>query len=46
VEAAAAQAQVVVTRIGHIDAQPGLRLLDAQGHAVARSFPGFDHFRA
>ncbi|HEY0822574.1 MAG TPA: thiamine-phosphate kinase [Ramlibacter sp.] len=45
VESAAARAQVPLTRIGHVDAQAGLRLLDAQGHPVARRFGGFDHFR-
>jgi thiamine-monophosphate kinase len=44
VEAAAADAQTPVTRIGTITAQPGLRLLDAQGQPRARRFPGFDHF--
>jgi thiamine-monophosphate kinase len=46
VEAAAAGAGVPVTRIGRIDAQPGLRLVDAAGQPVARSFAGFDHFGA
>jgi thiamine-monophosphate kinase len=46
VEAAAAQAQVAVTRIGRMDAEPGLRLLDAAGQPVTRRFPGFDHFGA
>lgn len=46
VEAAAAQAQVTVTRIGRIDAEPGLRLLDAEGRPATRRFAGFDHFGA
>ena len=46
VQAAAAQAGVPVTRIGRIDAQPGLRLVDAQGRALQRNFAGFDHFAA
>ena len=46
VEAAAAEAQVAVTRFGRIDAEPGLRLLDAHGQRVERRFAGFDHFRA
>lgn len=46
VEAAARQANTAVARIGRIEPQPGLRLLDPQGHAVRRSFAGFDHFRA
>jgi thiamine-monophosphate kinase len=45
VEAAAAQAATPVTRIGRIEAAPGLRLVDAQGRAVQRRFAGFDHFR-
>ncbi|HEX7889170.1 MAG TPA: thiamine-phosphate kinase [Ramlibacter sp.] len=44
VEAAAAQAGTPVTRIGRIDAEPGLRLLDAQGRALERRFASFDHF--
>jgi len=44
VEAAAARAATPVTRIGRIDAEPGLRLLDAQGRALTRPFAGFDHF--
>ena len=43
---AAAQASATpVTRIGRIDAQPGLRLVDAQGAPVANHFASFDHFR-
>lgn len=43
--AAAAQAsQTPVTRIGQIDALPGLRLLDAQGQPVKNTFVSFDHF--
>lgn len=35
-----------VTRIGRIDAEPGLRLLDATGKPVsAARFDSFDHFR-
>jgi thiamine-monophosphate kinase len=45
VEAAAAQAATPVTRIGRIEAAPGLRLVDAHGRAVQRRFAGFDHFR-
>ena len=45
VEAAATQAGTRVTRIGVIDAEPGLRVLDAQGRALAQDFTGFDHFR-
>lgn len=32
------------TRIGRIDAEPGVRVLDAQGQPVARRFASFDHF--
>jgi thiamine-monophosphate kinase len=46
VQAAARQAGVAVTRIGHIDAAPGLRLVDAQGRAIENTFGSFDHFRA
>ncbi len=43
--AAAAQAsQTPVTRIGSIEAGPGLRLVDAQGHPVAHRYASFDHF--
>jgi len=46
VRAAAAHARVAVTRIGRIDAAPGLRLHDARGQALTQSFVGFDHFRS
>jgi thiamine-monophosphate kinase len=45
VEAAAAATRTAVTRIGRIDAEPGLRLVDAQGRPVTHRFAGFDHFR-
>ncbi|MFZ2652875.1 MAG: thiamine-phosphate kinase [Burkholderiaceae bacterium] len=45
VHAAAQHAAVEVTCIGRIDATPGLRLIDAQGQAIAQHFAGFDHFR-
>lgn len=46
VRAAAAQAGVAVTRIGTIDAAPGvLRVVDAQGRPLEQRFAGFDHFR-
>ena len=41
---AALASQTPVRRIGQIDAQTGLRLLDAQGEAVANTFTSFDHF--
>lgn len=45
VEAAAARCATRVTRIGTIDAEPGLRVLDAAGRALSQDFAGFDHFR-
>lgn len=43
--AAAAQASgTPVTRIGRIEAEPGLRLTDAQGQPVAQRYASFDHF--
>jgi thiamine-monophosphate kinase len=42
--AASAASGTPVTRIGQIDAAPGLRLVDAQGQAVTGAFSGFDHF--
>lgn len=33
-----------VTRVGRIDAAPGLRLTDAGGHPLALRLAGFDHF--
>ncbi len=42
--AASTASGTLVTRIGQIDASPGLRLVDAQGQAVAGAFGGFDHF--
>ena len=45
--ASAAQAgATTVTRIGQIQAQPGLRLVDGQGQPLARDYAGFDHFKA
>ena len=45
VRAAAEAAGVAATRIGRIDAEPGLRLRDRAGAPVAADFVGFDHFR-
>ncbi len=39
-------AGVEVTRIGRIEARPGLRVIDAQGRAVPFDGRGFDHFGA
>jgi thiamine-monophosphate kinase len=44
VRAAAQAARTPVTRIGQIEAQPGLRLLGAQGQPIARRYGSFDHF--
>ncbi len=44
VEAAAARAGTAATRIGTVLAEPGLRLLDAQGRPLAQRFASFDHF--
>jgi thiamine-monophosphate kinase len=44
VQAAAAQAHTPVTRIGSLQAEPGLRLVDAAGQAMHRRFASFDHF--
>ena len=44
VEMAAQISQTRVTRIGQIDAERALRLVDAQGRAVPDTFTSFDHF--
>ena len=44
VQAAARAAGMAVTRIGRMDAAPGLRLVDGQGAPVANTFGAFDHF--
>ncbi|TWO68293.1 thiamine-phosphate kinase [Caenimonas sedimenti] len=44
VEEAGARTGTPVTRIGRVEAEPGLRVLDANGGLVPRSFAGFDHF--
>ena len=44
VNAAAHTSQTPVTRIGTINAEHGLRLVDGQGHPVANTFASFDHF--
>lgn len=46
VQAAADASATPVTRIGQIEATPGLRLVDAHGAAVAHTFAAFDHFAA
>jgi thiamine-monophosphate kinase len=42
--AAAQKAGVAVTRVGRIEAEPGLRLLDQANQPVALSVTSFDHF--
>jgi len=46
VQAASAQTQTPVTRIGRIEAASGVRMLDAAGQPLARQFASFDHFAA
>ena len=33
------------TRIGRIEAEPGLRIVDRGGRALDHTFAGFDHFK-
>ena len=44
VKAASTSSQTPVTRIGVIESQPGLRLVDALGQPVDGQFSSFDHF--
>jgi thiamine-monophosphate kinase len=44
VQAAAREAATPVTRIGVIEPEPGLRLVDAAGHNVQARYGSFDHF--
>ncbi len=44
VAAAAAQSQTPVACIGQVQAEPGLRLVDARGQPVEHRFASFDHF--
>jgi thiamine-monophosphate kinase len=44
VAAAALSSATPVTRIGRIEAQPGLRLIDAHGQPVPARYGSFDHF--
>jgi thiamine-monophosphate kinase len=44
--ALSASSQTPVTRIGVVQSEPGLRLVDGAGHAVAAQFTSFDHFTA
>lgn len=45
VTAASQASGTPVTRIGTVQAEPGLRLVDAQGQAVDNRYASFDHFR-
>jgi thiamine-monophosphate kinase len=42
--AAGAQAGTPVTRVGRIEAEPGLRLIDAEGAPLELGVRGWDHF--
>ena len=44
VQAASTSSQTPVTRIGVIQAEPGLRLVDGSGQPVTAQFTSFDHF--
>ena len=44
VQAASAQTGTPVTRIGRVETNPGLRLIDAEGRDVPNTFASFDHF--
>ncbi|MDP1924146.1 MAG: thiamine-phosphate kinase [Thiobacillus sp.] len=46
IHAAAAGANVAVTRIGQITAEPGLNLIGADGHPLPYLKTGYDHFAA
>ena len=45
VAAAADRAGIAVTRIGRIEATPGLRVVDGDGAPLVHRFTAFDHFR-
>ena len=44
IAAAALASATPVTRIGTIEAEPGLRLIDAHGQPVTQRYASFDHF--
>ena len=44
VAAAARSSRTAITRIGQIDSERGLRLVNGQGQAVANPYHSFDHF--
>jgi thiamine-monophosphate kinase len=45
VQAASLASKTAVTRIGQIEAELGLRLIDAQGQPLPNNFASFDHFQ-
>jgi thiamine-monophosphate kinase len=46
VQAASTASGTRVTRVGQLDAELGLRLIDAQGQVLPEQPAGFDHFKA
>ena len=42
----ASELNLPLTRIGRVEAEPGLRLVDEQGRGISNRFPSFDHFRS
>jgi len=44
--AAAAESATLVTRVGQLDAAPGLRLLDRGGQLLREDLASFDHFKS
>jgi thiamine-monophosphate kinase len=46
VQAAAASAGCAATRIGRIEATPGVRIVDRDGQAITTAFASFDHFKS
>jgi len=44
VQAAAREAGTPITRIGVMESEPGVRLVDAKGHSVQGRYGSFDHF--
>ena len=43
---ASRQSDTPVTRIGGIEAVPGIRLVNGRGESVSGNFPSFDHFKS
>ena len=43
---AAQQSATPVTRIGRVEAAPGIRLVNGHGESVSGHFPSFDHFKS